>query len=350
MTPVHFPGTPSWLWWAHPWAFALLLLIPLLWWLWGQRGWRAAIRYSTLVSLRASGAGEMSQLRRLLPILRTAALACLIVGVARPQEPDETSRTFAEGIAIQLVVDTSSSMYDFDLAPRGARMTRLDVVKDVLSRFVHGDDDLPGRKNDLIGIVTFARYADSICPLTLDHQALQEALDQVHTVQPNSSEDGTAIGDGLGLAVERLRELKRTTGSGEQIVITSRAVILLTDGENNAGMLAPEQAGELAATYGIKVYTILAGTGRKMALGGRLPVDDSALRDIAAKSGGQFFEARDAESLVRIYEAIDQMERTRVEERTHLAWGELSRPWLIAAFSLIALQSLLDATWLRKIP
>jgi Ca-activated chloride channel family protein len=241
-------------------------------------------------------------------------------------------------------------MYDFDLAPRGARLSRLDVVKDVLRRFIHGDGALQGRKNDLIGLAIFARYADSICPLTLDHAAMQEALDQVRTVQPNSAEDGTAIGDGLGLAVERLRELKRTTGSGEQIVITSRAVILLTDGENNAGMLAPEQAGELAATYGIKVYTILAGTGRKMALGGRLPVDDGALRAIAETSGGQFFQARDAESLARIYEAIDQMERTKVEERTHLAWGELSAPWLWAAFACIALQSLLDATWLRKIP
>jgi Ca-activated chloride channel family protein len=337
---------------AYPWALLALALLPLLWYLWWRPQRRPVVRFSSLAELRAASGNVTRRARLILPLLRTIALACLIIAVARPQRAGESTRIFAEGVAIQLVVDHSGSMEDYDLSPRGARLTRLDVVKDVVRKFVVGDEQagLQGRPNDLIGLIQFARYPDSICPLTLDHDNLVPALDQVHIVR-RRDEDGTAIGDGLALAVERLKDLKRTTGSGDQITITSRVAILLTDGENNSGLVTPTQAGELAATYGIKVYTILAGTGELRGFFGfRRPVDDRALRHIAELTGGKHFRAQDQESLRQIYAEIDELERTEVEERRFVRWGELSQWWLVAAFVGLSLQTLLDATRLRKIP
>ncbi len=156
-------------------------------------------------------------------------------------------------------------------------------------------------------------------------------------------EDMTAIGDALALGVSRLKDLKRTSGSGQQYTITSRVIVLLTDGEQNAGDLSPEQAGELAATYGIKVYTILAGTGAVRGFS-RMPVDDEPLKRVAELTGGRAYHARDRGSLLKIYEEIDRLERTKTEERRFVHWGELSRPWLVAAFACICLQVLLDST------
>jgi len=336
---------------AYPWALLLLLVLPVLWYVWSRPRWRPVLRFSSLAELRSAGGQARRRLRLILPALRSVALVCLIVAVARPQRPDESSRIFAEGIAIQMVVDTSGSMRDLDLSRRGANLTRLDVVRDVFHKFVAGDDrlDLPGRPNDLIGMIRFARYADAVCPLTLDHDNLLDVLGQTEIVR-SRSEDGTAVGDGLALAVERLKELKRTTGSGDQLTITGRVVILLTDGENNSGMISPQQAGELAATFGIRVYTILAGTGRLAGFGFRLPVDDRELRRIAEVTGGKHFQARDEQSLARIYAEIDELERTKVEEKRYTYWGELSHGWLVVAFMALGLQTLLDATLLRKIP
>lgn len=334
---------------AYPEARFLVALLPLCWYLWTARERRPAIRFSSLADLRAAGGAGRARLRGALPALRSAALVSLIVAVARPQRADESSRTFAEGIAIQMVLDTSGSMRDEDLAPRGSRTTRLDVVKRVFERFVKGDGKLPGRPNDLIGMIRFAQFADSVCPLTLDHKNLLRVLDETR-ISDGDEGNATAIGDGLALAVERLRDLKRTIGSGEQHVIKSKVVILLSDGEDNASQIKPEQAGDLAATYGIKVYTIMAGTGGRDVFGRRIPVDDSVLKEIAAKSGGRFYHARNAAALEKVYEEIDSLERTRTEERRYVAWGELSFGWLAAAFACVALQSLLDATFFRKIP
>ncbi len=356
MTHVHLPLTPDWLLWPLPWAWTLLLilLLPLLWWLWHHRARRPVLRYSSLATLRSVGGHWRRHLRLLLPTLRTLALLGLIVGVARPQTPNESRRTFVEGIAIQMVLDVSWSMNEDDLAPQGQRTSRLDVVKDVFRKFVEGAGDLAGRENDLIGMIRFARYADSVCPLTLDHAALLDVLANTEIAtdrlgRPLDEARETAIGDGLALAVERLKDLKRTTGSGDQLVINSRVVILLTDGENNAGIVTPEPAGELAALYGIKVYTILAGTGQLVGWT-RRPVDDADLRHIAEVTGGQFFRARNRDALEKIYEEIDQLERTRTEEHRYVEWGELAWPWLMLAFVSLGLHTLLNATWLRKIP
>lgn len=351
MSPVHLPATPTWLWWQYPWLLLLLLVLPGLWWLWHRPSRRAALRFSDLRPVCAAASSWRHRLRVLLPILRLAGLAALIIAAARPVSPDETSRIFAEGVAIQLVIDTSGSMRDLDLSPPGRTLTRLDVVKDVVRRFVAGDKELglSGRDNDLIGLIRFARYADAICPLTLDHEHLLDVLTQTRIVR-SRSEDGTAIGDGLALAVERLKDLTRSTASGQRLRIVSRVVILLTDGENNFGVIAPRQAGDLAAAFGIKVYTILAGTGQNRGFGLRTPVDDSDLRYIAETTGGQFFHARNSRSLREIYRQIDKLERSRVEERRYLRWGELSRPLVLAAFAALSLQTLLAATLLRKVP
>ncbi len=357
MTHIHLPLTPAWLCWPLPWVWALtlIILVPIVWILLLHPRRRTVIRYSGLAALRSAGGATRRHLRLALPILRTVALLALIVAVARPQTPNESSRVFVEGIAIQMVLDTSWSMTDTDLSPRrGPEQTRLDVVKDVFRRFVAGDGELPGRPNDLVGIIRFARYADSVCPLTLDHDTVLNTLADIEIPvdrlgHPLEEAQNTAIGDGLALAVERLKDLERTTGSGDQLVIRSRIVILLTDGENNSGMITPDQAGELAATYGIKVYTILAGTGQRAGWA-RVPVDDSALRHIAEVTGGEHFRARDNAALRQIYERIDQLERTRTEEQHYVEWRDLAWPLLLTAFICLALQTLLDATLLRKIP
>lgn len=356
MTHTHLPLTPEWLFWPQPWVWGLLLLvlIPALWVLWLRPGRRSVVHFSSLQALRGTGGTVRRRARLLLPLLRTVALVCLIVAVARPQTPDESRCVLVEGIAIQMVLDTSWSMNDRDLSPADQRLTRLDVVKDVFRRFVRGDDRLGGRPNDLIGVIRFARHADSVCPLTLDHGTLLDALDKIEIPldrygRPREEAGQTAIGDGLALAVERLKDLKRTTGSGDQHVITSRVVILLTDGENNAGMVTPRQAGELAAVFGIRVYTIVAGTGQRVGRQ-RLPVDDDVLRRIAAVSGGRHYRARERAALDEIYAEIDRLERTKTEERRYVAWNELAWGWLMGAFVCLSLQTLLDATLLRKIP
>ena len=361
MTPAHLPLTPAWLYWSQPWVWLLLLLplLPALWWLWLHPRRRRVMRFSGLDSVRVAAGTWRGRARLILPALRTAALVCLIVAAARPQSPNESRRVIVEGIAIQMVMDCSSSMLDVDLSQRDEQVTRLDVVKQVFREFASGGEGLRGRPTDLIGMIRFARYPDSVCPLTLDRTVLLDVLDQTRTIlwmdasgrwRGNREEDGTAIGDALALAVERLKDLKRTTGSGNQLIITSRVVILLTDGENNAGMIAPQQAGELAARFGIKVYTILAGTGQRLPFGGRLPADDTGLRRIAEVAGGRHFRARDRDALREIYKEIDQLERTKTEEQSFVEWRELSWAWLMGAFVCLCAQTLLDATLLRKIP
>lgn len=361
MTHVHLPLTPAWLLWPQPWVWllCLLALLPVFWVLWLRPGRRPVIRFSGLDALRSAGGAWRRHLRLALPVLRTVALGCLIVAAARPQSANESRRTVVEGIAIQMVLDISTSMRDIDLSPPGQQVSRLDVVKDVFKRFVTGGGELPGRPNDLIGMIRFSRYPDSVCPLTLDREVLLNILDETHTIvwldqtgrmRGNKEEDGTAIGDALALAVERLKDLKRTTGSGNQLVITSRVAILLTDGQNNMGMISPQQAGELAATYGIKVYTILAGRGERLPWGGQLPVDDTDLQRIAEVTGGKHFRSDNPKAMEKIYEEIDRLERTKTEEQSHVEWGELSWMWLIVAFGCLAVQTLLGSTLLRKIP
>ena len=266
------------------------------------------------------------------------ALIALVVALAGPRIGERFSRIHREGVAIMMVVDVSSSMRALDLSTPARERTRLEAVQDVFQDFVMGDGDLPGRPDDAIGLVSFAGFADTAVPLTLDHNNLTAVARDLDTVR-DRGEDGTAIGDALALAVERLRES----------TAQSRIAVLLTDGVNNAGVEAPAEAAELARSLGVKVYTIGAGTtglapmrvedrfGRSVLRSMRVDVDEVVLRRIAEVAGGRFFRAEDAEGLERVYAEIDRLERTRITEDRFRQYDELFALPLALALALLAM-------------
>jgi len=354
------------------WVLALLLLVPLLWWRVYLRRRPTAVRFSSTESLQRLGGTWRVRLRWLLPVLRTAALVLLIVALARPRKGNEQTRVRAEGIAVQLIVDRSGSMRAMDFRIADERVDRLTAVRNVVRDFVLGEDDLTGRPDDLIGMITFAGYADSKCPLTLDHGYLIETLDKTEIVTTRE-EDGTAIGDALALGVERLRALaeqRRIRGAQR---IKSKVIVLLTDGENNAGDIDPLKAAEMAATFDIKVYTIGAGTrgmapvqvtdpfGRKFLRRVPVSIDEDTLRKIADATDGRYFRATDTDSLRDIYAEIDELEKTETVEKRFFQYKELATqaitlgplrlpPLLLCAFVLLAAELVLGNAWLRRIP
>jgi len=349
-----------------PWAL-LALFVPLLLWLWRHRGhWRrAALAFSSTTHARQAAAQSWRARILWLPgALRTLALLLLALALARPQAGREQIRDVSQGIAITMVLDRSGSMrqeMDFE----GQLVNRLDVAKEVFSRFVFGDGKkLRGRPSDLIGMVAFARYADTVCPLTLTHSTLRPFLDTIQLVTTRS-EDGTAIGDALALAAARLQTaeetLKRQLGKDKDVYkIKSKVIILLTDGENNVGRQVEEGAA-LAAKWGIKVYAIGIGGGEgyqvvqtplgryKMPLAAA-GMDTRPLAAAAAKTGGLFRMANDAESLLAVYREIDELERSDVESIRFVDYRELFTPLVLGALLLLALELLLNCTWLRRIP
>ena len=275
--------------------------------------------------------------------LLALAVIALTLALAGPRIGERFSRIEREGIAIMMVVDTSGSMQALDLSTEDRERTRLEAVQDVFETFVLGGEGLPGRPDDAIGLVSFAGYGDTACPLTLDHENLVAIARNLEIVR-EQSEDGTAIGDALGLAVERLRES----------TAESRIAVLLTDGVHNAGVETPSAAAELARTQGVKVYTIGAGTtglapvrvrdpftGRPALRAVQVEVDEDTLKDIAERTGGRFFRAVDADGLVSVYEEIDQLERTRITEERSRQYHEffalpLAAGLLLAAFGWLA--------------
>ncbi len=359
-----------------PWMLTLLVLLPLIWWQWLRRHPHAAIRFSSIDWLKRNNQSLRVSARILLPLLRTLAVAILILCIARPQKGNEETRIYSEGIAIQLIVDRSSSMLAEDFTNnQGQPINRLAVVKSVVEEFVLGSDDLKGRPDDLVGLVSFAGFADSKCPLTLDHEFLAKTLRQTNIVQPEEGreEDGTAIGDALALAVEKLRDLDRRRDVSEANRIKSRIAILLTDGENNRGDIEPEKAAEIAQAFDIKVYTIGAGTdgyanmpvrdvfGSVFRRQARVFIDEETLKSIASVTGGQYFRAKDSASLKNIYKEINELEKTKTEEKRFMQYTELAThavtldgfklpPLLAIALSLLATEILLTNTALRKIP
>jgi Ca-activated chloride channel homolog len=353
------------------WFLALLALLPLLWWRSRSPRRRAAVRFSSLDPVLRAGDTWAVGLRWVVPAMRLLAIAMLIVAIARPQKGDEQTRINTDGIAIQLVVDRSGSMRAMDFTIGGKQTDRLTVVKKVVREFVEGGDGLPGRPNDLIGAIVFASFADSICPLTTDHAHLLDAIQQTRMASERE-ESGTAIGDGLALGVERLKSLEQRVGIDTGMTIKSKIMILLTDGENNAGDIDPIEAANMAAAFDIKVYTIGAGTDAGMAaVPGRdifgqqmmvpVSIDEGTLRKIADLTGGKYFRATDSESLRNIYEQIDQLERTEMQEQRfvtykqaavqRIAIGPLSfPPLLLVVLSLLAFETLLAATRFRTLP
>lgn len=325
-----------------PWMLLLLALVPLLARP-RRRGTPPALPYPVLDALRAIGPGRRARWRWLLTALRVAALALLVVGLARPQLGRASTQVRAEGIDIMLAVDLSSSMLAEDFQLDGDRANRLEAVKSVVREF------LDKRPNDRVGLVLFASRPYTQSPLTLDHGWLLANLDRAHI---GMIEDGTAVGSALASAVGRLQ------GSEAK----SKIVILLTDGQSNAGKVPPLTAAESAKALGYRVYTIGAGTrgtapypqidpfGRKVYVNMPVDVDEETLQRIADETGGRYFRATDTESLRKIYADIDQLETTSLEGLQYLDYDELYVWLVLAAIVLLAGEAVLAQTWLRVLP
>ncbi|NMA19224.1 MAG: VWA domain-containing protein [Lentisphaerae bacterium] len=350
-----------------PWAL-LSLLLPLLyfgWQRWRKRK-RAAVGFSSLSNAHRVARSWRLRFAWLPSALRLLAWLLLGLALARPQAGREQIHDASQGIAIQMVLDRSTSMTQ-EMEYDNQRMNRLQAVKKVFASFVFGDKDkkLPGRPNDLIGVITFARYPDTICPLTLGHAALRPFLESIQIVNLRS-EDGTNIGDALALAAARLQTAEETLArqnrkDADAYKIKSKVIILLTDGENNCGKRSIAEAAELAAKWNIKVYAIgvSGGTGANVintllgqfrVAANSAPFDTRPLQELADKTGGLFRLATDSESLVAIYREIDQLERSEVESIRFVDYKELFLPFAAAALVLLVLQQLLTATVFRRIP
>jgi len=304
----------------YPTFLWLLALLPLIAMLRGRRGEVAAVKYSSADIVRQVARETRSRAGRWQLPLTLLALALLIVGLARPQFGRNTATVQASGVDMILAMDCSGSMEALDFKIDGQPMSRLDIVKSVVSNFIDA------RPNDRIGLIGFAGAPYLVSPLTLDHDWLQQNLERVKI---GSVEDGTAIGSALATSVNRLRDQPAK----------SKIVVLLTDGQNNAGKIIPETAAQAAKAMGVKVYTIAAGVrgeapipvtdafGNKRLAMAKVDVDEETLKKIAAETGGKFFRALDTESLKNIYAEIDRLEKTthqlkKFEHHTELfAWA-----------------------------
>jgi Ca-activated chloride channel family protein len=311
----------------------LLLLLPLAAWLKGRRGSSPAFVYSSVKLVAGLAGVRRSRAGAILAALRWLALAALIVGLAQPRLMKSQTEVKASGVDIAAVLDLSGSMEMPDFVVNGRRVNRLDMAKTVLQQFI----DL--RPNDRIGLVVFGGKAYIASPLTLDHDFLQENVARLHL---HMIEDNTAIGSALATAVNRLRDLKAK----------SKIVILATDGQNNAGQIAPLAAADAAKTLGVKVYTVGIGTPEVAMQMGRpdLLPDEETLQQIAEKTGGKYYRADNAEHFRQIYAEIDRLEKTEATISKYTEFRELFR-WLVAGGLLILLIEIaLGQTVLRRLP
>lgn len=358
----------------NPWVLTLLLLLPVVAWrLWaGAR--RTAIPFSSTKLMQTLRPTWRQRLAWLPAALTLAALAVTIIALARPREGREQTVVDADGIAIEMVVDRSGSMRALDFQIDGKHVDRLTAIKHVAGRFIDGHEQtkpvegLSGRASDLVGLVTFAGFADAVTPPTLDHTFVVAQLNHQKIVEKRS-EDGTAIGDAISLAVEKLNSL----GDRKAKDVKSKVLVLLTDGENNAGAVDPLQAAELAKRLGVKIYAIGVGTrgrapapvldpftGRETIEWVEVNIDEDSLRKIAATTGGQYFRATDTESLTNIYQEIDQLEKTKIEEQRFVDYRELAiqstpmgwfnfPPLALIALGMISARMILSNTLFREL-
>jgi Ca-activated chloride channel family protein len=357
-----------------PWALLLFFLLPLLGWLMLRKKHTAAVTFSSLNSVRNCPVSLRVRLRPLLVIARLLCMALLIIALARPRKGTVLSEISTEGVAIEIVVDHSGSM-GTEMDYYGQKLNRLETLKKVLSDFIMGKEGLAGRKGDLLGLITFARYPDTICPLVLSHNVLLEFLKNTYIVPPRSGEDGTAIGDAISLAAARLqkaedeilqrnKKLNKTglasTSEKPDFKIKSKAMILLTDGRNNTGQYHPMQAAQLAEKWGIKIYTVGIGSGQAFTtiqtmMGPlKMPVeedlDEPLLKNIAETTGGFYGRADDADALKKIIEKIDKLEKTEVKAVQFTQYAERFGPWTMAAVGVLLCEILAGCTIFRKIP
>jgi Ca-activated chloride channel family protein len=293
-----------------------------------------------------------------LPItLRHVSVIMILIALARPQASSSYEMQVSEGIAIQMLVDVSSSMDISTVEKAGQRNSRMEVAKTMVKQFIAGDGEtLNGRPNDLIGLITFARYADTRSPLTFGHKALLQIVDDLK-IQERPNEDGTAYGDALAIAAARLNsmdELRTSLNAKEIDSIKSRIIILLTDGENNSGTHLPIESAGLAKAWGCRIYSISLGTTANES-GSPINIEtlnpsEQVLEHISTETGGIFRQAFDAESLRSVYEEIDQMERSKISTQQFDRLAEWF--WLPLAIGLTTLLTALtlEATCLRVVP
>lgn len=293
------------------------------------------------------------------PVLRVAALTLMIVSLARPQAGSTYTAQVSEGIAIELLVDVSSSMgMDMQLPSlknetRQKHESRMEVARKLVERFIAGDgDQLDGREGDLLGLVTFARYADTRSPLTLGHGALLQLVKSLE-IQERPNEDGTAYGDAIAVAAARLKQLddpeirERNSLAGE---VTSRVIILLTDGENNSGQHLPEEAAGLARQWGCRIYCISLGDHQNSAPeAAQLTESERMLEHISLETGGLFRTAYDFDSLLAVYAEVDQLERSKIVTKQYSRVAEWFWFPLALSIAIFIPALLLEATWLRTV-
>lgn len=325
---------------ANPaYLYLLLLLIPLIgWYIHKLRKSQASLQVSSSEPFDLPEAASWRVYLRHVPfVLRMMAIALVIIILARPQSTNSWQNSSTEGIDIMLALDVSTSMRAEDLKPN-----RLEAAKDVAAAFING------RPNDNIGLVVFAGESFTQCPLTTDHTVL---LNLFKDVQMDIIHDGTAIGLGLANAVSRIKDSQAL----------SKVIILLTDGMNNMGEIAPVTAAEIASAFGIRVYTIGVGTQGSAPYPMQTPfgiryqnidvdIDEPALKQISAITGGQYFRATDNASLKSIYAEIDQLEKTKISVQEFSKKQEEYKRLALLAFALLLLEILLRNTLLRNIP
>lgn len=327
---LHFRN-PEFLW--------LLLLVPaMLFYFWKiKRFRRPRIRFSSTEAFRHYRPTFRQRLVNLPVFLRVMGVALLVVALARPQSSSRASNVKTEGISVMLALDISSSMLAEDFKPN-----RIEAAKKVAIEFIDG------RPNDLIGMVIFSGESFTQCPLTSDHQVLKEL---VKSVKPGLVKDGTALGDGLATAIDRVRNSTTKT----------KVVVLITDGVNNAGSIAPLTAGEIGKTFGVRIYSIGVGTRgmapypQKTIFGIQyqnvpVQIDDELLTSVAEATDGRYYRAVNNKRLEAIFEEIDKLEKSKIEVTEFKRYSEEYLPFALLAFILFAAEMMLRYTWLRSLP
>jgi len=328
---------------ANPWLLLLLLLLPILAWLKGRVGGTAGVTFSTTDLLAKIGRRQRNRAGAILAGLVYLSLALFIVALARPQLGRVTTKVQATGVDIMLVLDVSRSMLAEDFTIGNRRANRIDAVKLVTEQFIRA------RPNDRIGLVAFAGRPYLVSPLTLDHDWLIRNLERLRI---GLVEDGTAIGSAIVAASNRLKDKEAKT----------KLIVLLTDGDNNAGKVQPLTAAEAAKALGIRIYTIGAGTdgeapfpfqnafGRTIYRNVLVNFDERILGEISAMTDGQYFRATDTNSLRSIFSEIDKLEKSKVEVERTTNYRELYHWVLIPALAILLFEILLSHTVWRRLP
>jgi Ca-activated chloride channel homolog len=336
---------------AHKWVLAFLLLLPALAWLKGKRGSPPAFLYSSVQLVRAVLNVSRSRSGGFLAALRWLALGIFIVALAQPQFTNNQTQIKSSGIDIAVAVDLSGSMASLDFEVGGQRVSRIEMAKSVLKKFIEK------RPGDNIGLIAFATDAFIVTPLTLDHDYVLRNLDRftIDPFDPNNDlidASRTAIGSGLSTAINRLRDQKAK----------SKIVILMTDGQNNSGKLAPLVVAEAAKSLGVKVYTIGVGMrgnapmpqldmfGRRIAKPEPVDIDEDTLTKIADMTGGKYYRADNAERFQEIYAEIDKLEKSEIETKKYTEYKELFAWCILAGLTVLLTEQVLKHTIMRRLP